>query len=957
MRYQFLAITLSGVALVSAPVSAGFDWKGLVGDIVNEVTKKDPQPTTDRGQASQPTSTPRTPQTPTHGGQSDQSTCDAAAEWLNAAQYEWNSAGGQLDVAVERTGDGKPTFKQANSAARILSDSLFEPAFGKSFDQLSQAERKKLETLLTDDGGWRRVNGQPVRTNGVCYEALKARGTRPVEMARHAGLMFRDHLQPTLTKMVAEMREAKPKLTDYSQQLDSLGEQTSESAARFNKIKQDSYYWLSLSPVQERTAFEAKLTELGKRYAAKPAQTTLSGEATLPSDALVYAGPKRFALPTPKKQPDFNSKVPLYSSDRGNLTSMGARSTKDEHFALAKAGFGVLSCQYGPFRGAEGGFTVEYFWAKQRPVLSPASVQSAIAAGKASDIALPACPPTYGEALAYTFGAKEPPTEAMVANQLVEARKAGQRFAPKFAARTDFENTEFSLDGSSPVEDMSSILIPYRVEKRDVPASVLAEIDRLHASRQQLLQCRYKVKHLMVAVSNTTIHFWAGNKPSQLSDAFGRWVENRDISLVDAAIKECPEYLGEAVALAQATGTKEALAKAMEAAKLADADPLKPVKVKNDWYVDATANSTSVDTQLARDLEYAVSSLESDTGLTWQGFNSTVKTRIAPKLLALARSGYAQFNRIPAGEAGRTAFEKWDGLTAGNVMRTIHRLEKIIAKQSAETMALSDMMKNEAQLARDQSLRNGWRLNANIQFTRPIYYHFFPQYTERFENQPMLDPAYMAMVDKGLESGVRQAPVRARAPQSSTTVTRRTTIIFGTPAQISAYMIGASIGEGVGKAAVAWGQFTGSIKQLDQDIRNARVKFWNCYAKRCADAPQLYREYSTALYWKDQHYLLRPTMLRKQTEMMNDKNQTMQMLYKLGGAEEVDDGTPSSCSSEQSAIEAQISSALSGWDGSASPNALNTYKAKLDDAFNSNAYANWQKCRDKMEYINRPRVF
>lgn len=957
MRYQFLAITLSSLTLVSASASAGFDWKGLVGDIVKEVIKEDPQPTTERKPASQPTSTPKTPPPPTHGGQSDQLTCDAAAEWLNAAQYEWNSAGGQLDVVVERTADGRPTFKQANSTARILSDSLFEPAFGKPFDQLSQAERKKLETLLTDDGGWRRVNGQPVRTNGFCYESLKAKGTRPVEMARHAGLMFRDHLQPTLTKMVAEMREAKPRLADYSQQLDSLGGQTVESAARFNKIKQDSYYWLTLSPLQERTAFEAKLTELGKRYAAKPIQPMLSEEAAPPSDALVYTGPKRFAVPTPKKQPDFNSKVPLYSSDRGNLSNMGARGTKDEHFDLAKAGFGVLSCQYGPFRGAEGGFSVEYFWANQRPVLSPASVQSAIAAGKSSDIALPACPPTYGEALAYTFGFKEPPTEEMIAKQLSEARKAGQRFATKFATRTDFENTEFSLDGSTPVEDLSKILIPYRVEKSEVPAVVLAEIDRLHATRQQLLQCRYKVKHLMVAISDTTIHFWAGNKPSQLSDAFGRWVERRDIPLVDATIKECPEYLGEAVALAQATGTKEALAKAREAAKLADADPIKPVKVNNDWFVDAKANSASVDTQLARDLENAVSTIESDAGLTWQDFNSTVKTRIAPKLMALARSAYAQFDRIPAGETGRVAFEKWDGLTAGNVMRTIHRLEKIIAKRSAETVAVSDMMKKEAQLAKEQSERNSWRLNANIQFTRPIYYRLLPIYTERFEKQPMLDPAFMAIVDKGLESGAGQAPATTRAPQPTTTVTRRTTIIFGTPAQISAYMIGASIGEGLGKAAAAWGQFTGSIKKLDLDIRNARVKFWNCYAKRCADAPQLYREYSTVLLWKDQHYIVRPNLNRKVTQTMNDKTQTMQTLYKIGGAEEVDDGMPVHCSSEQSAVEALVWNALSSWDGSASPSAMSASRAKLDAVFNSNTYATWQQCRDKMEYLDRPRVF
>lgn len=954
MKNIGIVLTVLGVT-VSLPASAGI-LDDLKKRVIKEVegTLRQPSPPP----PSAPSQLPRRNQEYVEpSSTSDVQLCQAAAEWLNAAQYEWNSAGGQLDIAVERSADGKPTFKPANASARILNDSLFEPAFGKPFDQLSQAERKKLETLLTDDGAWRRVNGQPVRTNGVCYEALKAKGTRPVEMARHAGLMFRDHLQPTLTKMAAEMREARPKLADYSQQLETLGEQTAESTARFNKIKQDSYYWLTLSPVQERTAFEAKLTELGNRYAAKPTKATLSEEAAPPSDALIYTGPKRFVVPTPQKQPDFNSKVPLYSSDRGNLSNMGARSTKDEHFGLAKAGFGVLSCQYGPFRAAEGGFTVEYFWAKQRPVLSPASIQSAIAAGKASDIALPACPPTYGEAVAYTYGAKEPPSEAVIAMRQGEARKAGQRFAPTFATRTDFENTEFSLDGSSLVDDISQVVIPYRVQKNAVPDVIHTEIKRLHASGQRLLQCRYKVKHLMVSESNETVHFWSGSKPSSVSDSFGRWVEKMDVPLVDATATGCPEYLGEAIALAQGAGTNEALAKAKEAAKRADADPIRPVKVNNEWYVGATANTARRDTQLAKELEQELSSLEGSTGLTWQGFNSSVKTHIAPRLIELARSGHAQVDKIPAGEGGRSAFEKWDGLTAGTVMRTIHRLEKIIAKRSVETVAVSDMMKKEAQLAKEQSERNSWRLNANIQFTRPIYYRLLPIYTERFEKQPMLDPTFMAMVDKGLESDTGQAPATTRAPQPTTTVTRRTTIIFGTPAQISAYMIGASIGEGVGKAAAAWGQFTGSIKKLDLDIRNARVKFWNCYAKRCTDAPQLYREYSTVLLWKDQHYILRPNLNRKVTQTMNDKTQTMQMLYKVGGAEEVDDGMPVHCSSEQSAVEALVWNALSSWDGSASPSAMSAARSKLDEVFNSNTYATWQQCRDKMEYLDRPRVF
>jgi hypothetical protein len=895
---------------------------------------------------------------------SDIQLCESAANWLDAALREIKASDRNLNIYIGYDASELDAFRMWGVKERIrwAHDSFFIPAFGKAYDQMSDAEMKRILMLLAKANDEIKVGGKVRREATPCFMTITSKNPLiEKSIINNSSSLFNTVLRnrDNYNSAVSDMRAAPGKIEEYMKKLEQI-DVASVHREEFAKLKTEIYPWLTLSLAGDRAKLLAKMGEIRGAYdniEKKNKYASIIANEPVDSnvDEHVYTGSARFKLsPNNKTSQYFSSQVPLYSVTSGpGYKQMGIDISHKELTTGHYKDFEVLECQYGPFNGNAGGFTELHFWNTRRPKLSPGDVGSARSAQSASDIALPACPPTFGEAMAYTYGAKMPPSDDLIATEMKEAKAAGQRFAPKFATRTDFENTEFSLDGSSEVDDLTTIVIPYRVDKSTVPNVITSEIDRLNKSGHRLLQCRYKIKNLGVAVTNNTIHFWKDTKPTTLSESFGRWVSKLDVPMVDAVAKECPEYLGEAIALAQAVGTKEALAKAKDAAKRADADPIKPVKLRNDWYVGAKANSAQEDAQLAKELEREVSGLVGGSGLTWQGFNSTVKTRIAPKLLSLARSAYAQVDKLPAGERGRAAFEKWDELTAGTVMRSILRLERVIASNTTERMAFSDVMKNESQLAREKSERDGWQYNANIEFTQPIYYYFLPKYGDRFSKMSILDPSFIANVGKGLKSSTGSATNSTDLWKGGSQITFKetTTIVFGTPEEIAAWEFASDVGQNVGKAIVYWGQFKGSIQQLDQQIKESRAKFWQCYAKRCKDAARLYQDYSTVLYWKDMHYMVQPALLRKQAELAGDTNQTMQTLFKMGGAEEVDGGMPTSCSSEQSTFEAQVSTVFSDWKGGS----LNTYKTKLDNAFKGPAYTNWQQCRDKMEYIMRPR--
>lgn len=954
MKYSLVYIGMLYSLLSTGSAVAGFDWKGFATDIVKEVLK--PAPESQPSPSSQPTAPTRSDTPSNRTVQADSSTCDIPANWLEASIYELESSREGITVAVDKTSDGKQISKQVSSIARILDDSLFVPAFGKPYDQLSDHELRKYYAALTDNGQWRVEQGKRVKVESACQEALRSRNTRLQSFVRHAGLLFDKNRQPDFIKVVSEMREAKSRISAIQAEIDGL-DNSDNSRARYNNIKNESAYWIGLSMVNERKNLESRLAEAGKRFPPETAELARADSQT--ADSLVYTGPKRFSARLPAKSPDYASKVPLFNQKAGSGLAMGGGISRTEGVKLYKAGLGPMACQYGPFKGAEGGYTVLYFWDKKRPMLSPAAVQHAIADDMTSDIALPVCPSTFGEGLAYLYGIKEPPSSEVLAARQEQVKKSGQRFATKFALRTDFANTDFTLERSDLV-GMTNLANLNNGRSWFKDAS--KEVDRLQTTGQRLLQCSY-VAGKGERQASITVHFWSERKPVLIGDTFGYWVEQMEnYALVDVVAKECPEYLGEAVALSQATGANEALAKAKEAAKHADANPLKPMKERNDWYAGAAANSSKTDTALAKDIDKDISILESGIGqLTWQSFNGTVKTSIGPKLLSLARSGYAQLGQIQNSSQGRATFEKWDQQSAGQVMRSILRLERVIAKKTTERLRWSDAVKNERQRGIEQSEREAWSYNANIKFTKPIYDFFMPKYIERLENHGTLDPQFMAMVRQGIPHEQSAAAARANVAGTNSrpivTETTKTTIVFGTPSQIAVWKMANSMGESAGKAVRAWGQFQGSIDDLDRQIKSARNKFWECYATRCNDAARVYLDYSTLLYWKDWHYMVTPVLNRKSSQAVGDNVGITSTLYKMGGADQVDDGVIPGCESERSSFEAEVDSVLSGWTGLGSGASINTYKEKLDSAFTGSKYANWQQCRDKMEFMLRPRKF
>ena len=438
---------------------------------------------------------------------SDAQLCEAAANWLSAAWAELRPAGGrELNYYTAYSDAELRTVRGALDLARSLNDVFFIPAFGKPYDQMSDAELLRINRLLETARGEIKVGGQVRVQASPCFEIISNKSPELADKAKKYSSILKPQyrVRPdyNYNEAVAKMREAPKKVSEYLGALNVFDAQYTPRE-QFSQLKIEILPWLKLSLADDRVKLIAQLEKIEKYYGNVEQRneyaSMVNGASEAKSDqSFDYSGPARFQV-TPNKQtpPDYASRIPLYDSKGGGYSMLGIKGIgKEEYFNGPYKDYEILSCQYGPFNGNAGGFTSLYFWNTKRPTLSAEHIQSAIAARKASDVALRACPPTYGEALAYTYGAKEPPSNNLIASQQQEARRAGQRFAPKFATRTDFENTEFTLDGSTAFDDLDTILIPYRVDKSAVPAVITSEIVRLKASGARLLQCQIGRAHV-----------------------------------------------------------------------------------------------------------------------------------------------------------------------------------------------------------------------------------------------------------------------------------------------------------------------------------------------------------------------------------------------------------------------------------------------------------------------------
>ena len=206
------------------------------------------------------------------------------------------------------------------------------------------------------------------------------------------------------------------------------------------------------------------------------------------------------------------------------------------------------------------------------------------------------------------------------------------------------------------------------------------------------------------------------------------------------------------------------------------------------------------------------------------------------------------------------------------------------------------------------------------------------------DRQPLLDAAFMQRLSADLARDRPQGDP-GRPYYRYTSPDRRPGWMMSADEQVAQSPVD-KFANGIMGMLGEIGNMIRAIDKLDIDIREAREAFWQCYAKRCKEAGATFYAYSYALLAKDYHFFMAsrdlPALLRPGMAALGDEN--------------VDGGPIPECTSQQRALEAQIGPA---------ERLRNTQPAQAAvmrrDAMRGPAYLAYQACRDRMEYVLRPR--
>lgn len=697
-----------------------------------------------------------------------------------------------------------------------------------------------------------------------------------------------------------------------------------------------------------------------------------------------YEGPIRFAPRYAFKDEPGEDRVPLHNHNirrvgDGVLNNDDAferlrqpgepPSLYGEIQALEAAGYQSLECQYGPMR-SEGGYTVAAFWKDRRGPMSDALVQK-VRKYAGMDVALQDCPATLAEAMRIGSGRQAVPTAAERAAATAELQqRTGMRYVPAMARLTTFDDTRrlHSQRILSPVvlfsADRSNVQVAEQQTRQNAQAgsaSAAFEI-KLHDAGQMALLCQYvhetawnprsgrRLDDLSPASPSSgdlqavTVRAWYGKRPEAFEPKFFELAEKSDVPVMDVALPRCPATYG--MALAAANGSPQALATATQAAESAGLGP-----------AARRRQSDAEDAALVQRLRQDIGSLEDDAAsLTPQAFKATVEGRIRPTLRALAGSAMARADALDP-KNGR-AFDAWDRTHGGPLLTTIHRLYLLAARKAFrwehEGISVSDFFATGAQQDSEQS--QWYRAALSQRFTRNLYHELMDVYARREAVGPLVDTAFF--------NGARQASRLMPPPQyqpaprpDAAPRPRETIILYGTPGQIAAAQVGIQVGRSLGEATTQAGAAKAEYAHFSRQIDVARQAFWRCYASRCADGGRLLLAYGAALRDKDLHFMYQPLMQERLMAAAGGSTSRggpgiFKQLSMFLGAGGVDNGTIMGCESEAGAVTNAVRQSLLGsTSGNVMQDALDGFKTFSETP----EYQQWQQCRDRMEFLLRPR--
>jgi hypothetical protein len=197
---------------------------------------------------------------------SDIQLCESAAKWLNAALIEIRPSESYQSI-YNKAIDGKDAqFSPTSERVRWVHDQFFEPAFGKKYDEIEDADASRLYALLTKTSQIKKVQQRNTMVNSECFTTIRDMSPSISDnVVKQAGLLFDKRRRPEYRSALSDMRNAPKGLAEYQVQLNEYNP-IAQPREQFIKIKLDALHWLELSLSGERNRFISKANEIQAYY-------------------------------------------------------------------------------------------------------------------------------------------------------------------------------------------------------------------------------------------------------------------------------------------------------------------------------------------------------------------------------------------------------------------------------------------------------------------------------------------------------------------------------------------------------------------------------------------------------------------------------------------------------------------------------------------------------------------
>lgn len=472
------------------------------------------------------------------------------------------------------------------------------------------------------------------------------------------------------------------------------------------------------------------------------------------------------------------------------------------------------------------------------------------------------------------------------------------------------------------------------------------EINYMQSLRAPTLFCVYRQPGNRDEMRTVTL--WRDDRPdlsrATPNDMDGMNGIKRKLT-ADIAVTSCPSNWGAALSLiwgpnalrelqAQARSREQREAEREAAWSAQEAKKAQTNALA--WQAEAAAQpatTPAADLALARQVQRDIDQLEANiNSLNSRPFNDLLQGSLGDRILRLAQIAWVKSKGLDARGAGRAAFDAWDNKLGGPALNAITRIENIIHARMNRRLRLSEISSGDAGLREMES----W---GNVDLSRliPAKTTLLDFISQQLAGKQLVDAAFLQKIASDLERdrprGDPGLPYYRYVPAE------RKPAWMMSPAEQEAQDDG-RVTEGLVNVVGEVGNMIRLIEKTDADVRTARQAFWKCYATRCKEAGKVFYAYSHALASKDQWVIFRPLivpgLLAPGMALLGDAN--------------VDGGNIQGCNTELQAIEQALAPAArtrqSDPIGSAQLVAA-TLKAPV--------YDNWRACRDRMEYILRPR--